>query len=513
MLKTMASRVETLESRLATPAVAPASGWKRLLADWAVVGGAETVGQVLGVVTSILLRMLLSPAQMGVWQALKVFLNYANYANLGVSKGAARDYAVALGRGDTAEAQRGLSLAHTVNTLSSLAFALALAGAAVWVGSTGGPWAGTWAVGLVLVGGMAVVQRYVTFQVTILRSKQAFWATSRVAVLEAVLTLTFCGLATWLWGLAGLFLGTLAVMGGSLVYVHLCGAPWLGWAWDAKAIGRLIAVGSPILLAGTVATLFRSLDKLMILAYLPDREFQLGCYSVALLVTTQLYGLGNMLSIVLGPRFGEKFGQTGSRPEVALLAARTTELLAAAASLPAGLALVAAPPLLAALLPDYQTGLAPLAWLVPGVVGLSLALPAGQYLIAVDQQGRALAAVIVATVLAAVGNHLALTAGCGLAGVAAATGMANAAFFVISARVSLWGELSALERLRFVLMLALAVAPVLGLALAIECLWPSAPGNWAGMAARMLTVTAAWGLSVALGWRYGGWGAMLRRRA
>jgi len=120
--------------------------------------------------------------------------------------------------------------------------------------------------------------------------------------------------------------------------------------------------------------------------------------------------------------------------------------------------------------------------------------------------------VIVATVLAAVGNHLALTAGCGLAGVAAATGMANAAFFVISARVSLWGELSALERLRFVLMLALAVAPVLGLALAIECLWPSAPGNWAGMAARMLTVTAAWGLSVALGWRYGGWGAMLRRR-
>ena len=119
----------------------------------------------------------------------------------------------------------------------------------------------------------------------------------------------------------------------------------LTWAWDTREIRRLIAIGSPMLLAGTVSTLFRSLDKLMILGYLSDREFQLGCYSVALMVTTQLYGLANMLSIVMGPRYGEAFGKSGSRSEVARLAARATELQSAAMSLPSALAIVAAPPI------------------------------------------------------------------------------------------------------------------------------------------------------------------------
>ena len=57
---------------------------------------------MLGAVTSLLLRMLLSPAQMGIWQAVKLLLSYGNYANLGISKGAAREYTVALGHGDTA---------------------------------------------------------------------------------------------------------------------------------------------------------------------------------------------------------------------------------------------------------------------------------------------------------------------------------------------------------------------------------------------------------------------------
>ena len=41
-------------------------------------------------------------------------------------------------------------------------------------------------------------------------------------------------------------------------------------------------------------------------------------------------------------------------------------------------------------------------------MALSMSLPASQYLIAVDRQGRALAAVVVATLLAAVANHVAL---------------------------------------------------------------------------------------------------------
>ncbi len=173
------------------------------------------------------------------------------------------------------------------------------------------------------------------------------------------------------------------------------------WAWDAAEARRLVAIGAPILLAGVVSSLFRSIDKIMLLAYLPDGEFQLGCYSLALLVAAQLYGLANMLSLVMGPRYAEALGRTGSPPHVARLAARACELQAALLALPAGVALACGPALLGWLLPDYRAGLEALEPLVPGAVALGLALPCSQYLVAMARGRTALLAVGAATLLAA----------------------------------------------------------------------------------------------------------------
>jgi len=490
--------------RPAPPEPAPASGWWRVVVDCTLVSGTTIVCSLLGMVTSLLFRMLLDPAQMGVWQGLKVFLSYSNYANLGVSKGATRDFTVAMGRGDVDAARHGLNLAYAVNTLSSLAFAAIPIGIGLWIGVSRG-WATGWAVGLLVIGALVVLQRHYTFQVTILRCVQAFGLTSLVSILEAALTLAFCGLATWLWGLWGLFGGTVAVMGVTVLIVQRRAAVPLTWAWDTAEIWRLVLIGSPMLLAGVVSTLFRSLDKMMILGYLSDREFQLGCYSVALMVTTQLYGLANMLSIVMGPRYGETYGQSGSRGEVARLASRATELQSAVMALPSALAIVVAPAALAWLLPEYRSGLAPLVWLVPGNIALSMALPASQYLIAVDRQNRALVAVVVATLLAATAIHLALTTGHGLIGVAAATSLGYGVYGFLTLAISLWPELDAMERLRLVGMQILINLPPVLLALGLETLWPGAEAGWLTNGAKLLAVLAVWGWTVALGWHHGRW--------
>ena len=485
---------------------APVTGWRRVVGDWALVGGATTVCHGLGAVTSLLLRMLLTPAQMGIWQALKLFLSYGNYANLGISKGAVREYTVARGQGDTTAARRGLNLAFTVNTLTSAVYALILAGAGLALGLLGGgTWSRSWALGLAVVGVAAVVSRYVTFHVTILRAGQEFAVTSRLAVIEAVLTLSVCGLAVWCWGLPGLYFGTLGVLTGTLLFVRRHRAVTLGWGFDWPEIRRLVAIGAPILLAGTVSSLLRSLDKLMILGYFSDREFQLGCYSVTLMVTAQLFGLGNMFSMVIGPRLGEKFGQVRNRREVARLAARATELQAAAIALPAAISITVAVPVLAWLLPDYQTGLAALPWLIPGVVALALALPAGQYLVAIDRQRRALAVVVVATLLAAGGNHLALSGGFGLVGVAAATAVAYAAYFALVVGASLWIELDHRERIRYLAMISLALLPTLGLAIGLNWWRPAADSDWITTSTKLAAITLTWSLSITTVWQAGGW--------
>jgi len=282
----MSTRAETWPAETLPPSAIdrPLSGWRRVFGDWLTVGSATAVCHVLGAATSLLLRWLLSPAQMGIWQGLKLFLSYGNYANLGISKGAVREFNVALGSGRTDRARRGLNLAFTVNTLSSAIYAAVLVGVGLWVALTASSeWAAQWAIGLLAIAAVAVLARYVTFHVTILRANQDFAATSQLAIIEAVLTLSVGGLATlsvgglaaWRWGLPGLYGGTLVVLLASLVFLRRRAVAVLRPAWDTAEIRRLIAIGAPILLAGTVSSLFRSLDKLMILAYLSDREFQL----------------------------------------------------------------------------------------------------------------------------------------------------------------------------------------------------------------------------------------------
>ncbi|HUY36044.1 MAG TPA: oligosaccharide flippase family protein [Pirellulales bacterium] len=495
-------------------APAPVSGWRRMFGDSLLVSGSAAICQALGVATSLLLRLALDPAQMGVWQALRLFLNYANYANLGISKGAARELSIALGRGETAEAERGLNLAFTVNTLSSFVYAAVLAGAGVWLGlASGGLWNNAWAVGLLALSVLVVLQRHVTFRVTILRCRQTFGVAAQLSVVEGILALVVGASAAWCWGLNGLYAGTLAVLGGALAFLHWRGAEGFAWAWDRREIARLIGIGGPILLAGAVSTLFQSLDKLMILAYSPDREFELGCYSLSLLVSGQIFGLANMLSLVMAPRYGELFGRVGRRREVAMLAARASELLAAALALLAGVAIVAAGPVLERMLPDYRPGLAPALWLVPGAVALGLSLPANQYLVAVGLQRRALAALLAATALAAAGNHLALTLGYGLVGVAISTSFSYAASYLVMVAISIWPELDRAARGRYVMVTLFTLVPSLTTATLLEIAWPSILCGLAAASLKMSLVFVVWAATALVGWLWGGWHTVCRAEA
>jgi O-antigen/teichoic acid export membrane protein len=230
------------------------------------------------------------------------------------------------------------------------------------------------------------------------------------------------------------------------------------------------------------------------------------------MVSTQIYGLGNMLSIVMNPRYGEKYGQTGDRREVARLAAASSELHAAAMALPAALAVVVAVPLLAHVLPDYRSGLPALVWLAPGSVALVLSLPAGQYLVAVGRQTRALLAILPAIGVAALGNHFALHGGLGLTGVAAATALANLAYMLLVVGISFWPELGRPERQRHLLLTVFVLLPTLTASVVLERLYP---GQYVGLSTtigKALIVTTVWALTCGASWFWGGWDHLWKQR-
>ncbi len=495
-------------SRREAAVAAPRAGWASALRDGATVGGATAATHVLGAATALLLRVALTPTQMGLWQALKLLLSYGNYANLGVSKAAAREWAAARGSGNVPSARRDVHLAFAVNTLSSLGYAVLLAAAGLWVGfqSSGGA---AWGIGLVAVGLLGVVARYTTYHVTLLRASQAFRITSRLALLEAGLTLALGPLAAWAFGLPGLYAATLIVLLATVVFLARHRAVDLRFVWDPGRIRDLAAVGGPILLAGTASSLFRSLDKWMILGYLDDAAFELGCYSLALMVGAQLFGLGNMLATVMGPRYAESFGHYGDRRPVAELAAKATELQSAAVALPTAMAIVLGPSVLGCLLPQYGPGLAALPWVAFAVMIMATSLPASQYLVAVGRQKIALGAVLAGTALGAVANHLALTSHTGIRGVAIATSLGYAMYLGLLVAWSLWPELKTHQRCRYLAALTATHGLVVGGTIGLVAWWPG--GSAAALAAKTLIAGTIWSIVVGVGFVGGGWGVRLGR--
>lgn len=428
--------------------VSPIAGWRRFLADSLLVGAATLVCQALGVCTSIIIRLLLDPAQMGVWQALKMALSYANYANLGVSKGAAREVAIARGRGDHAAAAASANLAFTANTVSSAVYGLALlALAAVILVQNAGPSARAWSMGLAAMSILVVLQRHVSFQVTLLRARRSFGVTSLVNLSEAALTLCAGALLVWWWGLLGLYLATALTLLASLALVEH-NSPRLAWSWDRAELRRLLRIGAPMLLVGLATTLAFSMDRWVILTCSTRREFDLGCYSLALLGTAQLNGMASLFSIVAGPQYAELFGHSQDTRSVARFAARVSEVVAAAMSIVGLAAIVLAPWLLGSILPDYRAGLAPLAARVPGAVAMALAATANQHLLVVDRAWKALAALMPGMLISGLGGWWALSHGQGLIGVAWAMTASEIVYLIIASHLAFGGELRLRERAR-----------------------------------------------------------------
>jgi len=457
-------RIRTI--RVDGPHVAPLRGWRRLVSDWCRMGSATLIAQGLGVICSLALRMLVPPAQMGVWHTARLLISYGNYANLGTSKGALREFNIATGRRPrdgtskpTAPRNRNLDLAFTVNTVTSVVYAAALVVAACLI-DFGPTHAWHWRMALAAAALLAVGMRYLTFHVSILRAAQRFATTARLTIIEACVTLVVAVAAVAVWGWPGLYVAAVATMVVSLCYVLPRAAVRLRWYWSRSRLIGLATAGLPILLAGVLWSVLKSMDRFVILACVENREHQLGCYSVALLACGALGGLGSALATVAAPRYGELFGATADRRAVARLAMRTSEYLAAMMGAVVAVAMLIGPPLLGLLLPAYRPGLPALVWLVPGAMLLTLAMPCSHYLIGVRQQNRALPPVIAAIGLAGLGCTQALDWQLGLAGVGGAMLIAYATYYVLLVGISLWPALSWQDRLRYAATHTAAALPV-----------------------------------------------------
>jgi len=412
---------------------APADEGRRVVRDSLVVTLGGQLERALGTLTALALRWGLDPAGLGVYTGLRLYLDNTNRTSLGVGLGAVQEIPVLRASGREAEARHLADVAHTTNTLTCLIYAAGLVAWAAWhSGSlTGDPLAREWTWGLIAVAGLALIKRYETFLVAVLRSHREFALTAELDVVESLASALAVGLGLWLAGFWGLLAAVGVVLAVKIAWAHARNPLRFRWAWDGPLVGRLMRVGLPILANTAVWAGVLGVDRVLILARLPDGDRAAGLYTIALMGTGWSLDLAGRVVLVMYAAFQTTLGRTGDPAAVARQAALATEAQAPVLLAGAAVACVVGPEFLGALMPKYVGGLPALRPLLPGTVLLGLAWPARQFLITVGRPySLFLATLLGLAATAAAGAFGADRAG--LVGVAGGTSVGYAAVFLLT---------------------------------------------------------------------------------
>lgn len=475
------------------------------------IGG--QVERAFGIFTALALRWWLDPARLGVYTGLRLFLDNTNRSSLGVGLGAVQEIPVLRASGRLVEAKRLADVAYTTNTLTCLAYALALvAWASLRAPSLAGdPLAAEWTWGLVAVAGLALVKRYESFLVAVLRAHREFALTAELDVFESICSAVVVGPGLWLAGFWGLLAGVGLLLFLKIMYAHARHDFRFQWCWDLPSASRLMKVGLPILLTTALHGALLSVDRVVILSRLPDGAREAGLYSVALAGTGWALDLSGRIVQVIYTSFQTTLGQTRDPAEVARQAVGATEAQAPPLLAGSAGAYLAGPILLGMLMPRYVEGLPALRPLLPGMTLLSLAWPARQLLIAVGQPFRlaiaTLGALLATTAAAILGADRA-----GLVGLAWGVSVGFALAFVLISAVALIPWLGLTGWLRHLGRLGFMTAAVTLATLLTTHAPLGLTTSWADLSARVVLLAS--GLLLWLmhwGHRHG-WGGLSWRR-
>jgi O-antigen/teichoic acid export membrane protein len=317
-------------------------------------------------------------------------LDNTNRTSLGIGQGAVQEIPLLRAQGRFAAAERLASIAHTTNTVTCLLYSISLV---IWAVLTiptraGDSLAAHWTCGLLAVAILALLKRRESFLVALLRCHQDFTTTTKADLLEAVISAVAMTAGVAVAGLAGLWLSIALVLLVKIAYLSSVHPLPLAWCWDWRETKRLFWHGLPIVLSAAVWGAMIGLDRVFILHLSPEKARAAGLYTVAILGTSWSLDLAGRLALVLHPHFLSTLGRSGNDREIAVDAARTTELLAAALAILGAFTYLFGPTILFLLIPKYADGVPSLRPLIPGAIAIGLCWPLRQMLTALRWHAR-----------------------------------------------------------------------------------------------------------------------------
>lgn len=334
----------------------------------------------MGMARGVLVMRWLGPVGRGVMRMVAMAHRYLTNSHLGILHGMSKELPLALGRGDTADADEieAVGTAYVIGTsllgaLGMVVFGLAFAqlGADTRLSFMAGG------------GILLTVQAYALYRV-ILRAWGHFSLLASAAVVNSVGQFVLQLVGAKYFHTTGAMVGWLLGSALTIAYYRFGSRMTFPVRLDWKPALRLLKVGLPLSLIMFCDTLLRTVDGVVVVAKYSAYRF--GVYSVAMQMATYLVNIAESVGFVIMPRILEAYGATGDAARLRREVLLPTIAVATVMPVAAGLAYIILPPMIVLVVPKFVGCIFATQTLCLASVLLALPIAANSLLIALNRE-------------------------------------------------------------------------------------------------------------------------------
>ncbi|MDP2923631.1 MAG: polysaccharide biosynthesis C-terminal domain-containing protein [Candidatus Omnitrophota bacterium] len=388
---------------------------------------AQYSSQALGFFTAVLIRRFLGPFATGIWNILKVVIDYSSYTNLGTTSTVTYKLPIARGRGENEEAN---NLSKVVFNFVSITTFFCSVGIVIYALISRKVLSWEIFTGLLAVSVILLSQRVFSYYVVLLRANKDFTVLSKSIVFDAIANLSLIILIVSKFKLYGFYVVAILMPILNVFFIRRYVTYGLKFSLYFKGLFAYIKYGFPLFVAGILDEILNSIDKIMIVSMLGLE--QLGFYSIALMAKSYGTGVSKNFSIVIQPYFLGDFGKNGitkSSKHVLIYSQVTAYFMAILLSL----IFITAPAFILYVLPKFTPGINAMRIFLLAIFFLTISSYPNNFLVAMEKQTVLIPIVSVSILVNIFLNYIFIKSGYGISGVALATSIsAFVSFFIIS---------------------------------------------------------------------------------
>ena len=423
---------------------------------------ATIAGQGFGLIRSVMMPVLLNPAQLGIWNLMNVVLGYGGNAQLGILDGMNKLVPILRGQGQIAQVVSVRDSVFWTNLILA-----ALAASCVMLASFFVPL--SYSKPLQINAVIVLLLLVFCYLFSLLRADNRFGLLSMgifvLSVLSTVLVLA-CG-----------FFADNHLLGALIGLACAYGLTVFFWQWrsgyhytfqiDRPALLLSFRLGAPLIVLGVLSTVFLSVDRWVIATHLGVT--QLGYYALGIMACSLVSLIPQSVASVLYSRMLERFGANSDPTSLRGLLINPTRVVAALMAVIVGMAVLILILVVRFLLPSYSPSVPILTILIPGAFFYAVAfIPAG-FVTAINKQHWLMGVQGICIGLGLIMSITVVSLGWGIIGVAMSTFVVYvvyglgytilSAHFVFRTRTEIASFLGQV----FMPFLAMALALILGL--------------------------------------------------